>query len=393
MKLFLNSNGPRRSSGSHPWVSERSIVDPVQPPTPGQVVELTTIGGGWFGRGIYNPNSRIRVRVYQWRRDASLDEQWLISQLEQSIQLRRQWISRNGNLDAVRWINSEGDGLSGLIVDQFADYLVVQINALSIAMWEDCWLAWLLNQFQPKAILLRVDPSTAKAEGIPARHDWLHGSPPTTPIEIRESGVRLQLDLMKGQKTGYYLDQRSNRERAAHWMSDGPLLDVCCYLGGFSLAAHRLVHPSRITAVDASLIALEQAEINAQLNNADIDFVQADSFEFLKSLEESQQKFSSVVLDPPRMASQRGQISSALRAYYRLNLSAVNVLESGGILVTCSCSGRISRSDFVGMLASVGRRTRRSIQILENLGADWDHPVHVQCPESEYLKCLICRVH
>jgi len=357
------------------------------------MVELLTTGGGWIGRGIYNPASRIRVRLYQWQRDATLDEQWFVGQLEKAVRHRKQWMVVNGVLDAVRWINSEGDGLSGLVVDQFGDYLMVQINALAIQNWENCLLTWLAAHFQPKAISVRIDDSTAKAEGLESRQGWVFGTPPDAPIEIQESGVQLQLDLARSQKTGYYLDQRTNRVRAARWMSDGPMLDVCCYLGGFSLAAHRWVRPSSITAVDTSLNFLKQAEMNAQRNGAEIDFVQADSFDFLKSLEETDKRFSTVVLDPPKMASNRGQVSSALRAYYRLNLSAVNLIESGGTLVTCSCSGRVSRADFIGVLASVAHRTKRSIQIIESLGADFDHPVMAQCPEGEYLKCFICRVH
>lgn len=393
MELFLDAKGKRRFVGSHPWVSDRSIVTPVGQPVPGQIVELVTAGGGWIGRGVYNPNSRIRVRLYQWQRDATLDEQWLESQLEKAVQLRKLWMSRNGKLDAVRWVNSEGDGVSGLVVDQFGDYLMVHLHAMAMSQWEKCLVQWLGAQLSPKAICVRVDGATAKAEGIEPRQDWVFGNPPESPIEIQESGIRLQLDLAKGQKTGYYLDQRSNRIRAAGWMSDGPLLDVCCYLGGFSLAAHRIAGTRSITAVDSSLSVLEQAEANARLNAADIDFVQADSFDFLKSLEASTQRFSTVVLDPPKMASNRGQVSAALRAYYRLNLSAVNLLERGGILVTCSCSGRVARTDFVGILGSVAHRTKRSIQIIESLGADFDHPVQAQCPEGEYLKCLICRVH
>lgn len=392
MELFLTSKAKSHFDGSHPWVLDRCIVDPVTQPEPGQIVELSTTSGRWIGRGVYNPHSRIRVRQYQWNQNLTLDEPWWIEQLEQAASHRMQWMSKNGKLDAVRWVNSEGDGLSGLIVDQYGDYLIVQINALAVQNWENAIVEWLTSKFQPKGISVRIDPSTAKAEGLIPRHDWVHGNPPPAPIEIQEAGVRLQLDLAKGQKTGYYLDQRRNRIRAARWMSDGSLLDVCCYLGGFSLAAHQFAHPRSITAVDTSMAVLQQAEVNAQLNGAEIDFVHADSFDFLKSLQDSSQRFATVVIDPPRMASHKGQVSAALRAYYRLNLSAVNLLEAGGILVTCSCSGRVSRSDFVGLLASVAHRTKRSIQIVESLGADFDHPIHAQCPESEYLKCLICRV-
>jgi 23S rRNA (cytosine1962-C5)-methyltransferase len=332
------------------------------------------------------------VRLYQWNQRQSLDAAWIESQLQQAIDLRRHWMDRHHHLDAVRWVNSEGDGLSGLIVDQFGDHLVVQLTARAMHVWEPVLVEWFQKQLSPEGIVVRIDANTAKAEGLEAREQWVIGAAPNGPFEINENGVRLRLDFAKGQKTGYYLDQRANRRRAAAWMGSGPMLDVCCYLAGFSLAAHAAVHPESITAVDSSSKVLEQAQVNAQLNAASIDFVQADCFDYLTELVNSNQTFETVVLDPPRMASSHGSVQAALRAYHRLNLSAVRLLRPGGILVTCSCSGRVSRSDFSGMLAAIAGRTGRNIQIIENLGADFDHPIMAQCPESEYLKCLICRV-
>jgi 23S rRNA (cytosine1962-C5)-methyltransferase len=270
---------------------------------------------------------------------------------------------------------------------------VVQVTALAVLSWLDSIVSWLATNLQPKGILLRMDPRTAASEGMPEREEWLHGTGPTGPIEISEHDVRLMIHLQSGQKTGYYLDQRANRKRAAQWVASGPMLDVCCYLGGFSLAAARWGKPERITAVDSSARALQQAAENAELNGvANIDFVQADCFDYLEALRKENRRFQTVVLDPPRMASNRNQIPAALRAYHRMNLSAVNLLEPGGMLVTCSCSGRIARSDFMGVLASVANRAGRSIQIVEGFGADFDHPIDANCPETEYLKCLICRV-
>lgn len=393
MQLFVNTKATGHFTGHHPWIFERSIIEPTHRPEPGQVVELVTTNGGWIGRGIYNPHSRIRVRLYQWDRHQSLDAAWIENQLLQAINLRRLWMNRHHRLDAVRWVNSEGDGLSGLIVDQFGEYLVVQLTARAMLQWEGVLVELLRNQLSPEGIVVRIDANTAKSEGLEAREQWTVGAAPKAPYEIRENEVRIRLDFATGQKTGYYLDQRANRRRATAWMGSGPMLDVCCYLGGFSLAAHAAVRPESITAVDSSCKALEQAQVNAQLNGASIDFVQADCFEYLTELVNSNQKFETVVLDPPRMASSHGSVQAALRAYHRLNLSAVRLLQPGGILVTCSCSGRVSRSDFAGVLSSVAGRTGRNIQIVENLGADFDHPIMAQCPESEYLKCFICRVN
>ena len=392
MQLFLDQRGAHSFDRFHPWVLERSIIQPTHPPQAGQVVEVLQPNGSWIGRGIFNPASRIRVRLYQWNQQQSLDQEWLRQMLDQAIAMRKIWMARHGALDAVRWVNSEGDGLSGLIVDQFGDYLVVHLTALATTLWQDWIVSHLSESLRPRGIFVKVDHATAKAEGIEAYELQVLGQPPEQPLVLHEGPVQVQVDLSLGQKTGYYLDQRTNRLKAAQWMSQGPMLDVCCYLGGFSLAAHAIARPVSIQAVDSSAKALEQARHNARLNQADINFVQADCFDYLVSLQQENKKFSTIVLDPPKMASHRSQHQSAIRAYHRLNLSAVNLLEAGGLLVTCSCSGRISRDDFLGVLASVSRRAKRSIQLIEYTGADFDHPVMSHCPETEYLKCAICRV-
>ncbi len=392
-QLFLNVKKARSFKGYHPWVMDRSVIEPSAPLSAGETVELLFPDGRWIGRGVYNPHSRIRVRLYQWDSGGELDAAWCQSQLARAVALRNAHLAAQGPLSAVRLINSEGDGLSGLVVDRFGDFLVVQITSQAMLNWLQPITEWLSEHLQPKGVLLRMDRRSSASEGMEPREEVLWGAAPTGPIEIVEHGVRLKIDLQSGQKTGYYLDQRANRLRAAQWIAEGPVLDVCCYLGGFSLAAARLGKATRIMAVDSSARVLEQADENAKLNGFDsIDFVQADCFDYLEHLSQEKHKFQTVILDPPRMASNRSQVASALRAYYRLNLSAVNVLKPAGLLVTCSCSGRVERSDFAGMLASVARRTGRSIQIVESFGADFDHPIDVNCPETEYLKCFICRV-
>lgn len=392
-QLFLNVKKARNFKGYHPWVMDRSVIEPSAPLEAGETVELLFPDGRWIGRGVYNPNSRIRVRLYQWDAAMEFGVEWCQSQLARAVALRGLRADVDGQLSAVRLVNSEGDGLSGLVVDKYGDYLVVQITSQAMLNWLQPIVDWLAEHVQPKGILLRMDPRTSASEGMEPRDEVVWGESPSGQVEIVEHEVRYNIDLLGGQKTGYYLDQRANRLRAAQWTSAGPMLDVCCYLGGFSLAAARWGKATEITAVDSSARALEQADENARNNGLqNIDFVQADVFDYLEHLSAEKQKFQTVVLDPPRMASNRAQVTAALRAYYRLNLSAVNVLQPGGVLVTCSCSGRVERSDFVGMLASVARRTGRAVQIVESFGADFDHPIDANCPETEYLKCFICRV-
>ncbi len=390
-QLFLNTRKAGSFLGQHPWVLEKSVVDPTVPLEPGTIVDLMHPKGHWIGRGVYNPLSRIRVRLYQWDQSSELDEAWLRGQLDQAVQMRDLWQQTHGGLDAVRLVNSEGDGLSGLVIDRFQTYIVVQFSAIAMQRWSNVIVDWLQQRFHPSAIFLRTDQKTAANEGTEDR-DEVIGTLPEQPIEMTECGVRIQLDLASGQKTGYYLDQRANRVRAAHWVQSGAMLDVCSYLGGFSLAACRWGKPTSVLALDSSKRALEQAQINARLNGFDqIRFEQADCFERLGQMQQSGERFQTIVLDPPRMASNRGNVAAALRAYHRLNSLALELLLPGGILITCSCSGRVSREEFAGVLAAVASRQRRSVQIIESLGADFDHPIATNCPESEYLKCFICR--
>lgn len=392
-EIFLNQKKARNFSGHHPWIMSHSVIEPTIPLEAGTVVELVTPQGKWIARGVYNPASRIRVRLYQWQQNLQLDAQWVAKNLASAVAMRRLRVDCTDSRQAVRLVNSEGDGLSGLIIDKFGDVIVVQFTSLAMYQWKDAIVAFLEQELTPGSIILRVDEKTAANEGMPQLNEVAMGTPPDGGIEIEEHAVKLSIDLASGQKTGYYLDQRDNRLQAARWISSGAMLDVCCYNGGFSLAALKHGSPDSVRAVDSSVAALENVKQHAQLNGfAEIETVKADCFDYLEQVAKSEERFQTVVLDPPRMAGNRNQVPAALRAYHRLNLSAVNALAPGGVLVTCSCSGRVSRADFTGMLASVSKRTRRPIQIIQMLGADFDHPVGANCPETEYLKCFICRV-
>ncbi|MEM7477538.1 MAG: class I SAM-dependent rRNA methyltransferase [Planctomycetota bacterium] len=392
-QLVLDSKKARHFDGRHPWVLANSIVKPTVDLEAGEIVELVQPNGSWIGRGIYNPNSRVRLRLLQWSPDEELCENWVYRQLEQAVNLREHWTCRQGELEALRLVNSEGDGLSGLVVDRFSSFLVVQFTSLAMLRWKDAILSWLQERLAPDNIHFSLDASAAKLEGVESFQEWTGETPERAIVNFQDKGVALTVDLSDSQKTGYYLDQRSNRERAAASFVPGSLLDVCCYHGGFSLAACKQGSVSDVTALDSSEKALRVAKLNAEQNKlANITFLKADCFDHLQQLCQQGQKFDNIVLDPPRMASHRSQLNSALRAYYRLNLSAVNLLRPGGMLVSCSCSGRVLREDFWGVLSSVAKRSRRRIQLLEGRGADFDHTIDVNCPESDYLKCFICRV-
>jgi 23S rRNA (cytosine1962-C5)-methyltransferase len=392
-QIILRPKRVAAIASRHPWVMAPSIVEPVDQPEAGESVDLVLPDGKWLARGIYNPNSHIRIRLYSWDQSIDVSDDLFRKRIDQAIDLRRQ-LSDCHPQSAQRMIFSEADQLSGLIVDRYAQYLVVHATARAIVDRLTTVIDQLKERLQPTAIFVQVDEKTAAMEGVSPRQEFVFGSAPTAPVEIEEHGIRLLIDLDGGQKTGYYLDQRDNRRAAADWVRPGAkVLDICCYLGGFSLAIARWSQASHILGIDSSQRALDQARRHAQLNGlTNIDFESGDFFDTLGAFVNQKREFDVVVLDPPRMAGSRDQMAQALRAYHRLNLLATRLLPPGGILITCSCSGRVSRSDFRDVLLGVSKQAGREIQILEQRGAASDHPSIVTVPETDYLKCLICRV-
>lgn len=385
---------PRKSRpfyNRHPWVLD-SAVDRIEGnPGDGDVVDLLSEKGKFIARGVYNSHSRIRIRLYTWLQTEPLDRDFWMRRLRAAVQLRSE-LGYDDPEGAARLVFSEGDGLSGLVVDRYADYLAVQVTALAIAKRLDVVVPLLVELTRPRAVVLRTERGMTQAEGIDLRDGPYWGDPPDGPVFIRDAGLRYGVDLAEGHKTGFYLDQKENRRAAAGYLRGRRVLDMFCYSGGFSMAAS--AHGAReVLGFDSSPKAVALAKANADLNElTNIRFDTGDAFEVLESLVKSQQRFGGVVLDPPKFARSRTALSEAMRAYHWLNRLAVQTLEPGGFLVTCSCSGHVIREDFRDMLLGVAQQTGRDIQILEQRGASADHPVSATCVENEYLKCFICRV-
>jgi 23S rRNA (cytosine1962-C5)-methyltransferase len=293
----------------------------------------------------------------------------------------------------VRLVFSEADGLSGLIVDRYGDYLVVQATALAIAQRIEMIVGILQELVAPRGIVLRTEKSMAQLEGVELAEGTVWGELPAGPIEIEEHGIRYQIELSEGQKTGFYLDQRDNRRAAAAYCRGKRVLDMFCYTGGFAMCAAKLGQAAEVLGIDTSKKAVAQARANAQLNGlANVAFDTGDGFQTLDSMLGQERQFDAVILDPPKFARNKGGVNQALMAYHRLNRAAIGLLPPGGILVTCSCSGGVTREDFLLMLSGVAQKSGRDLQILEQRGAAADHPVSATCLETEYLKCFVCRV-
>jgi 23S rRNA (cytosine1962-C5)-methyltransferase len=386
---------PRRARpffGRHPWVLDSAVLRVDGTPVDGDVVDLATHDGLFVARGLWNSASRIRVRLYAFDPAVPLDEGLWRNRLENAVALRRH-LGFDDRTGAARLVNSEGDDLSGLIVDRYADWLAVQVTAAALVPRLELLCDTLEMLVAPRGILLRgAERGLAKLEGLQLPDRLLRGTAPDGPVFVQEHGLRFGVDLAEGQKTGYYLDQRDNRQAAAAHARGRRVLDMFTYSGGFAVACAKAGARS-VLAVDSSPKAAALARANADFNGAaNVQVEAADAFRRLDSLTVAGERFGMVVLDPPKFARSRASLDDALRAYHRINRLAVDLLEPGGILVTCSCSGSVSRERFLEMLGGVSQRARRNVQILECRGAAPDHPVSAACLEGEYLTCVIARV-
>lgn len=391
-RVFLKPRKARPFLGRHPWVLESAIERVEGSPADGGVVELLSDRGQWLARGVYNSASRIRVRLYSWNAEESLDDGFWRRKLESAVRWRRRlWPEQPEG--AIRLVYSEADGLSGLTVDRYGEYLVLQVTSLAIAQRLESITPPLAELTRPRGMIVRSDREMLRMERLALADSVVWGQAPEGPVFIVEHGVRYGVDLDAGQKTGFFLDQRENRRAGASYLGERKVLDLFCYSGGFALCAARLGGASEVLGIDSSPKAITLAKANAELNGlSQVRFEVGDGFKALESLAGDRRRFGGIVLDPPKFARRREGVEEALRAYHHLNRQAVELLEPDGILITCSCSGHVSREDFLHMLAEAAQRSGRDVQVLEQRGAAPDHPVSATCLESEYLKCFICRV-
>jgi 23S rRNA (cytosine1962-C5)-methyltransferase len=392
--VTLKSRRAQPFFNRHPWVFAGAIARTKDDPIAGAEVRVHDHEGRFIARGLFNPQSNIRVRLYSWDEHEALDQTFWSARLDEAIALRKTLFPKWTAESACRLVYSEADGLSGLVVERYGDWLVVQFTSLALSQRQEMFVRLLTEKLQPRGIQLRTEKGIRELEGLEQTDGLLSGDPPPRPMFIEENGLRFGVDLTEGQKTGYYLDQRDNRAAAARYMAGHRVLDMFCYGGGFGLAALKLGGAKFVQGVDVSASAITLAEGNAELNSlADhCRFEKAKAFDELERLVAAEEKFDTVILDPPKLARHRGGLNKALRGYHSLNRLAVDLIPPGGILVTCSCSGLVGRPEFEGMLADVATKSNRRIRILESRSAAADHPTSVHCFETDYLKCYICRV-
>jgi 23S rRNA (cytosine1962-C5)-methyltransferase len=388
----------------HPWVFSGSVDRIEGGAEAGAEVRVADSRGRVLGRGLWNPASQIRVRMYTLDPGARLDAPFWEGRLTAALEARTRVPGLHPGAP-MRLVFSEADGLSGLVVDRLGGFLVVQFTSLALHRRADLLLDVLEDRLAPEGILLRTEKGVLDEEGLELTDGLLRGAEPEGPVLLDEGvlddhadnpqapPLRFLADLRTGQKTGFYLDQRWNRRRVARWARGRTAADLCCYSGGFALHLARGGAQS-VVGVDVSAAALELARANAAENTLQdsVRWEKRDAVSWLDAEAEAGRSYGIVVLDPPRFARSRRGIPAALRGYGRLNEAAVRVLEPGGILATFSCSGRVTGAEFEGVLAGVQARTGRRLRIVERLGQPADHPVDPTAPETAYLKGLLLQV-
>jgi 23S rRNA (cytosine1962-C5)-methyltransferase len=391
-RVVLQPRRARPFYGRHPWVYPGAISAIEGHPADGDVVDLHAHEGPFVARGFYNSRSKIRVRLYSWSADVSLDREFFRQRLHAALHLRGPILGLNKTGEACRLVFSEADGLSGCTVDRYDRWLVMQFTSLAMAQRRDLFAELLVELLQPEGIYLRTERGIGRLEGLELQDGPLWGHVPAEPIVIEEHGLRFQVHLTEGQKTGFYLDQRDNRAAVARFAAGRRVLDAFCYTGGFALHAAR-AGARDVEGVDVSGPALALAEANARINGLEnVRFTRSEVVDRLVSLIAAGERFGLVILDPPKFARSRNAVDEAMRGYRRLHAQSLGLLEPDGILVTCCCSGLITRDMLQTSLAEVAAEESRDVQLLEARGQAADHPVAVTCPETDYLKCLICRV-
>ncbi len=375
-----------RRNSKHPWIY-RKMCRPADH-APGSLVEVFDREGRFAGRGIYNRKSQIAVRLLTEDPGQPLDDHFFDAALERAVRFRREELVLDRVTDAYRVVNSEGDGLSGLIVDRFAGFLVVQLHS---AGWYRM-LKWLLpalsRRFGGATVLVKADRAAEAHEGFHVR-DFVAEKLGDAKLRtiVHENGLRFQVDLRHGHKTGFFCDQREHRKRVRGLAEGKRVLDGCTYTGGFALNA-ALGGAAEVTAVDLDEKAVVVAKENAQLNQLSANFIHADLFDFLRAANSRGQNFDLIILDPPKFASGRDEVHSGLKRYEDLNSLAARALVKGGTLVTCSCSGAVSETRFREAVLQGGRRVGVQLHLASSDGEPPDHVLKPEFPEGRYLKVL-----
>ena len=389
-RLILRPGREKSLKRRHPWVFSGAVAKVHGKPDAGDTVEVRSATGEFLALAAFSPESQIVARVWDWN-ERAIDRVFFNERVVRAVAQRRESLD-GAATDACRLIHGESDGLPGVVADRYGDTLVVQLTSAGAERWRDAIVEALLAATGAARVWERSDVEVRSLEGLPAAAGPLRGAREPVRIVVSEHGIRFEVDLERGHKTGFYLDQRENRLRLRNLARGRDVLDGFCYSGGFALNAAGGGARS-VFALDSSAEALALGKRNAELNGLPgVDWVGGDVFQMLRHLRDARRQFDLVVLDPPKFAPTAAHVAKAARAYKDINLLAFKLLRAGGLLMTFSCSGGVSAELFQKIIAGAALDAGVDAQILEHLGPGPDHPVALNFPEGEYLKGLVCRV-
>lgn len=372
---------------THPWIFQKMVEKPEQKPRPGTIVDIVDATNHWVGRGFYNGHSRIALRVLTEDFEEAVDEAYFSRKIAEAVALRRETLNLDAVSDAWRVVHSEGDGLSGLVVDRYGDLLVVEFFSAGAFRYREWIYAALREQFPGCRFYSFAVENVQKQESF----DFNSPDAPE-PSVITEYGLKFNASPGSGHKTGFFADQRDNREYLSQLVKDKTVLDICCNSGGFAIYAKARGGAAEVTGIDLDEEILEVARTNAYLNNTKVKFVQSDLFPYLRDAAARGDQWDVVILDPAKLTRDRDQVISALKKYNDMNKLAMSVVKPGGILLSCSCTGLVSEEDFLDMIRRAAFFAGRRAQILKVSGAGADHPYMAHVKESRYLKAVFCRI-
>lgn len=391
--IILKSKREKPLLRRHPWIFSGAIDKIEGTPKPGETVEILSENKLWLARGAYSPNSQIRVRIWTFDEKETIGPEFFHNKILQAYNTRQSLLDGN-RYDSYRIVFGESDGIPGLIVDRYEDFLVCQFLFTGVEYWKDHIVEQLRRLLPSRGIYERSDVDVRKKEGLPIRKGVIYGEEPPDFLKIREGNILYWVDIKKGQKTGFYLDQRDNRSYTAEYVKDKDVLNCFSYSGGFGIAS-LMAGAKKVLNIDTSESALEMAVRNCQLNRLDIhgmDNICGDAFEILRRFRDEGREFDCVILDPPKLAESRMHLERAARAYKDINLLGFKLLRSGGFLISFSCSGNLDLNLFQKIVADAALDAQRQALIIRRLHQASDHPIALNFPEAAYLKGIICKV-
>lgn len=389
--VYLKKSADKFIKRKHPWIFSGAIEKIDGNPSNGETVQIFTSDKKLIGLGNFSPSSQIRIRVWSFNPEEKIDADFFRNKIDRAKSLREKIIDISAT-NAYRIINSESDGLPGVVFDRYGEYLVCQFLSSGAEYFKETITDILNDVFRPKGIYERSDVDVREKEGLVPTKGLLLGEEPEGLVEILENGFKFLVDIKEGHKTGFYLDQRDNRKLVSEYAKEKNVLNCFSYTGGFSVYAIASGAIS-VTQTDTSSSALELASKNIVLNGLDLSVVEninGDVFEILRKFRDERRTFDLIILDPPKFAESASQTQKASRGYKDINLLAFKLLNPGGILFTFSCSGHISQELFQKIVSDAALDSGREVKIFKQLTQSTDHPVLLNFPEGLYLKGLMC---